>query len=131
MSLRICRHCRKPVSLKDERCPHCKGELKRGQFILVITIMAFLLLLALSAVVYGALVYRSAYEAAYCRENVYTRITVEQTRRAALCARQRAKAAMCCVCFLSAQATTRTAQQWISRASVPALAVDVSSTQLL
>ena len=73
MSLRICRHCRKPVSLAAERCPHCKGKLNREQFLLILTIMAFLTVLILGIDVYAVLVYRDAYEAAYCKQHIYAR----------------------------------------------------------
>ena len=75
MSLRICRHCRKPVPLSVERCPHCKGKLHPKQFAIMLTAMSFILLCALSAVVYGAVAYKNAHEALYCRHYIYGRAT--------------------------------------------------------
>jgi hypothetical protein len=66
MSIRICRHCRKDVSLSAIKCPHCKGKLHPAAFKAVLIGMVVSLLVAYGAVGYGYMSLRQAQEQLFC-----------------------------------------------------------------
>jgi hypothetical protein len=78
-SIRSCRHCGKGVPLRVHSCPHCgKDLMDPHRFMLVLVIMAFILLFAYTALVYGYLEYKEAYENLTCEHTVYYRTTVRE-----------------------------------------------------
>jgi hypothetical protein len=69
MSLRICRHCRKDVSLSTSTCPHCKGKLHPTSFKIAMICMVLALVLAYGALGYSYTAYKKAYSTAFCDQS--------------------------------------------------------------